>query len=367
MIFKKITEFPIRNKNLHCFIMGGNISCASNYRPYNLSIAFKEKGLEILVICENKNSNNIFIKGLKEKGINVRTYNKRKIFSLIQTRLILLKFNPIFIYQTNPTMRSFLSLFLTKYPLIGDWDEPDLLKYKKGFRKFIAYVLHKWFLNKCVIKISCTKYYQKFIPGSFYIPHGQYIKETYENYDYHEKKEKYFAYLGNFYSLWDHDLLFKGLLKAEKDGFKPIIKFIGDGPEYHKWVDFAKSMNLDNIIFTGFLSHEDLMKILKNAQALLFPMRDTSINKSRCPSKIFAYIASKRPVIAHQVGEIENLLMGKARLYKPGIDLINQLRDLPEYLSQINYEDEKYSYSLIAKKYIRLVETIPSTKLRENS
>ncbi len=361
MIIQKIKELFIKNKNLHCFIIGGNISCASNYRPYNLSIALKDRGLDILVICENKKSNTLFIKSLEEKGINVRTYHKSKIFSLIQTRLILLKLNPIFIYQTNPTLRTFLSLFLTRYQIIGDWDEPDLLKYKSGLRKFVANFLHRWFLKRCVIKVSCTKYYQKFVPGSSYIPHGQYIKKTY-NFKLQEKKLKYFAYLGNFYSLWDHDLLFEGLLKAKKDGFKPIIKFIGDGPEYNKWIDFSKSNNLDNIIFTGFLSHEDLMKILENAHALLFPMRDTPINKSRCPSKIFAYIASQRPVVAHQVGEIESLLLGKAKLYKPGIDLIEKLRSLPEKLLDVNYEDEKYSYTLIAEKYIKLAGKINSNK-----
>ena len=362
MIIQKIKEIFINNKKLHCFIIGGDISCASNYRPYNLSIALKEKGLNILVICKNIKSNTKFIKNLEDKGINVRTYHKNKIFSLLQTRLILFKLNPIFIYQTNPTLRSFLSLFLTNYQIIGDWDEPDLLKYNNGIRKYLSIFLHRWFLKRCVVKVSCTKYYQKFIPNSFYIPHGQYIKKTYSNFDLQGKKEKYFAYLGNFYSLWDHDLLFEGLLKAKKNGFQPIIKFIGDGPEYTKWINFSKLNNLDNIIFTGFLSHADLMIILKNAHALLFPMRDTPINKSRCPSKIFAYIASKRPVIAHEVGEIKSLLLGKAKLYNPSIDLIDELRTLPENLLDVNYEDEKYSYTLIAEKYIKLIGTIRSNK-----
>ena len=81
MIIQKIKELFIKNKNLHCFIIGGNISCASNYRPYNLSIALKDRGLDILVICENKKSNNIFIKNLEDKGIDVRTYHKSKIFT----------------------------------------------------------------------------------------------------------------------------------------------------------------------------------------------------------------------------------------------------------------------------------------------
>ena len=203
----------------------------------------KDKGLDILVICENKVKYFIYQESRRQR-YKCKNVSQKQNFLTYQTRLILFKLNPIFIYQTNPTLRTFLSLFLTRYQIIGDWDEPDLLKYKRGLRKFVANFLHRWFLKRCVIKVSCTKYYQKFVPGSSYIPHGQYIKKTY-NFKLQEKKLKYFAYLGNFYSLWDHDLLFEGLLKAKKDGFKPIIKFIGDGPEYNKWIDFSKSNNLE--------------------------------------------------------------------------------------------------------------------------
>ena len=98
------------------------------------------------------------------------------------------------------------------------------------------------------------------------------------------------------------------------------------------------------------------MKILKSAYALLFPMRDTPINKSRCPSKIFAYIASKRPIIAHSVGEIKSLLKGKAKLYPPEVDLIEILRDIPDDLNEVKYDNKKFSYEIIAKKYIKLTK-----------
>ena len=64
----------------------------------------------------------------------------------------------------------------------------------------------------------------------------------------------------------------------------------------------------------------------------------------------------------HEVGEIKSLLLGKARLYNPSIDLIDELRTLPENLLDVNYEDEKYSYTLIAEKYIKLIGTIRSNK-----
>ena len=75
------------------------------------TIALKKQGLSILVICENKRANLTFIENLKNKGIILRTYKENKILlSILKTRLILWKFNPIFVYQTNPTIRAFLSL-----------------------------------------------------------------------------------------------------------------------------------------------------------------------------------------------------------------------------------------------------------------
>ena len=348
--------FIKKNEKVHCFIIGGDLSSAANYRSYNLSIALKEQGLSILVICENKRANLTFIENLKNKGIILRTYKANKIFlSILKTRMILWKFSPVFVYQTNPTIRAFLSLFLTTYKLVGEWDEPELLKSQGRFKNLLSKFLHYWFLRKSKIKISCTKYYQKFIPGSFYIPHGQYINEKFDLIDITNEKEKYFVYLGNFYKLWDHDLLFKGLLKAKKNNFSPLVKFIGNGPEYKKWVDYAKKNKLNNIQFEGFLNHNDLMKILNSAHALLFPMRDTPLNKSRCPSKIFAYIASKRPIIAHGVGEIKSLLGGKAKLYSSRVDLIEIIRDLPDKLDNVDYDNKKFSYEIIAQKYIKLI------------
>ena len=346
------------NRDLHCFIISGNISSPANYRPYNLSLALKKNGIDVLIICESKRENLKIISFLRDSEINVETYPEGKIvFSIIKTRLILFKLRPTFIYQTNPTLRAFLSLFLINTNLIGEWDEPNLLKFK-GFRRLLELLLHLWFLNKSKIKISCTKYYSRFIPNSVYIPHGQYLDTKYTEYISEEKNDKYFAYLGKFYPLWDHDLLFENLLQAKIDGFTPKIKFIGDGPDYKYWQKFKKTHQLDNIEFMGFVSQVELIKILKNAHALLFPMRDTPINKSRCSSKIFAYIASNRPIIAHKVGEIKSILDEKAYLYPPGTNLIKVLNDLPEMLPGICYDHKKYSYETIAKKYINLKDKL---------
>ncbi len=349
-------NFP--HRDLHCFIISGNISSPANYRPFNLSQALKRNGLDVLIICESKKENLRIISFLRDSEINVETYPESNIaFSIIKTRLILGKLRPTFIYQTNPTLRAFLSLFLINTNLIGEWDEPNLLKYK-GYRRFLESMLHLWFLNKSKIKISCTEYYTRFIPDSIYIPHGQYLYNQSKEYISEEKNDKYFAYLGKFYPLWDHDLLFKDLLKAKIDGFTPKIKFIGDGPDYKYWLKFKNKHQLDNIEFMGFISQIELIKILKNAHALLFPMRDTPINKSRCSSKIFAYIASNRPVVAHKVGEIKSILDGKAYLYPPGTNLIQVLKDLPEILPEIRYDNKKYSYETIAKRYIKLIDKL---------
>ena len=101
-------------EKVHCFIISGYLSSAANYRSYNLSIALKQQGLSILVICENKKANTDYIENLNQKGIFVRTYpENRIILSILKTRMIFWEFNPIFIHQTNPTIRAFLSLFLT--------------------------------------------------------------------------------------------------------------------------------------------------------------------------------------------------------------------------------------------------------------
>jgi len=70
-----------------------------------------------------------------------------------------------------------------------------------------------------------------------------------------------------------------------------------------------KELGLEqNIIEVGTVEPANLGKYMASADLFLLPLRDTEGNRSRWPNKIGDYMASGRPIVASQVGEIVSIM-----------------------------------------------------------
>jgi glycosyltransferase involved in cell wall biosynthesis len=251
--------------------------------------------------------------------------------------------------QLNPTLKGFLTLIFTCHKVIGEWDEPTILVPQNFLKKYLAYLLHFWLRWRSVIHISCSKAFLEYLPEAEYIPHGQYVPEI--NYEkYSSKDGDYFLYLGNFYPLFDHELLITGLLSASKRGFRPNVLMVGGGPDLEIWMDYCLKNNLYNIEFKGYCDMAEWMPMLIGAKALLFPMKNTPLNRCRCSSKIFAYLASGTPVVAHRVGEIAELLGSASYLAEPETDLIRLLENKVYESINMQQSSVNVSYDHLAQR-----------------
>jgi glycosyltransferase involved in cell wall biosynthesis len=291
-------------------------------------------------------------------GIKVYTYPYRpRIPGIIECRRLLGFISPNWVVQLNPTLKSFLTLACTSHKVIGEWDEPSILVPQSLLKIAIAYFLHFWLRCRSTIHISCTKEFLNYLPEAEYIPHGQYVsKINYENCSH--KKDEYFLYLGNFYPLFDHELLIFGLLAASKRGFRPEVLMVGGGPDLERWKSYCLKHDLYNIKFKGYCEIEDCMPLLIGARALLFPMKDTPLNRCRCSSKIFAYLASGTPVIAHRVGEIIELLGSVSFLANPGEDLIRLLEERVYETINIREFSMNVSYDHLAERFLKVINKV---------
>jgi glycosyltransferase involved in cell wall biosynthesis len=76
----------------------------------------------------------------------------------------------------------------------------------------------------------------------------------------------------------------------------------------------------ERLLFTGWVDHQQLPAYLAAADLTLYPHRDTLVNRAKSPSKITAYMAMGKPIVASAVGEIvEYLEAGHAGLLvEPG-------------------------------------------------
>jgi len=95
------------------------------------------------------------------------------------------------------------------------------------------------------------------------------------------------------------------LLKDSKD-----IKFlvVGTGPLEQKLKVQAIKNKLNNIIFTGLVPHQDIPQYVHISDVCLVLYKNDPVFKENIPSKMFEYMAAKKPVIINLEGEASRML-----------------------------------------------------------
>ena len=230
---------------------------------------------------------------------------------ILARRRILKSIKPDYVHVLNPFMKAYLALRFTGIRIIGDWDEWPARRPLPPARKAIEKFLDRWMRNHAHRRIVASKYLQREFEKQFhqdaaYIPYAAYLQPFEDGQS--PFTEPTAVYMGNFYSAYDHDLLFEAAKILKSRGKMPKITLLGGGPDLEKWRSFASEQGLTNISLPGFVSGEMLWRNLRHAQALLFPIRENLLNLCRCPSKTFAYAQARRPVIANRVGEVAEVL-----------------------------------------------------------
>ncbi|NMB92508.1 MAG: glycosyltransferase family 4 protein, partial [Parcubacteria group bacterium] len=95
------------------------------------------------------------------------------------------------------------------------------------------------------------------------------------------------------------------LLKDNKD-----IKFliVGVGPLEQKLKVQVKKLKLDNIIFTGLIPHNEINQYIGVSDICLIPYKNDPVFKENIPSKMFEYMAAKKPIIINLEGEASRMI-----------------------------------------------------------
>jgi glycosyltransferase involved in cell wall biosynthesis len=101
--------------------------------------------------------------------------------------------------------------------------------------------------------------------------------------------------------------------------FRVVIMGAGDGIAQLR-AEAARAGLAERLILIGWVGHEVLPAYLAVADLALYPHRDTLVNRAKSPSKLSAYMAMGKPIVASAVGEsVEYLEGGRAGLLvEPG-------------------------------------------------
>jgi len=91
---------------------------------------------------------------------------------------------------------------------------------------------------------------------------------------------------------------------------QPNIHFmlVGDGKERARLEGKARSMQLDNVTFTGAQSKSRMPQILAAADACVATLQDIPLFRIAYPNKIFDYMAAGRPIVLAIEGVIRDVI-----------------------------------------------------------
>lgn len=333
------------------FLTFGALNNAGYIRARELGRALLDCGVEVAYIAADLPEN----RGVLDARADIRfVKHGHSPACFIERRRAIRSLNldylEVFNDQNGQTWLTLLGLRLPK--LVGMWDEAAIFKDELPWvkRKLISY-WDGWFRRHATLRLTSTREHQRLwalahAEPIVYMPHACYLSHYSEGISPY--KQKTAVYMGIFYSCWDQDLIFDAFLLLKQQGLTPSLCLIGTGPDVPKWQAFIREHGLDNITFAGYISGESLWQHLRHAQVLLFPMRPTLLNKTRCPSKTLAYAQARRPVVTCKVGEVAEMLGDKAIYVEPtpegfagGIRHAMENQSLPD----VEYDLEQHTWA----------------------
>lgn len=85
--------------------------------------------------------------------------------------------------------------------------------------------------------------------------------------------------------------------------------FVGDGANLDTLKSYAEEHRLTNVRFLGRVPPEQMVKFYALADVLFVTLRDWPVFRITIPHKIFAYMASSRPVLAAMEGDSADVIL----------------------------------------------------------
>lgn len=123
------------------------------------------------------------------------------------------------------------------------------------------------------------------------------------------------VYMGSLLPQYDAGRVLDAVAPVVAAEPRALFLFIGGGPMREELESRTRAAGLgDAVRFLGYLPSAAMTAHLRAAHALLFPIADTVLNRSRSPNKTFQYLAARRPIVTNRVGNVAEVL-GDAAAY----------------------------------------------------
>ena len=303
----------IRARDMHyCFLLTFGLKHPASLRMQQLGAELIRRGIDVSYILTDDGvapADPLLRDRARFEWIAPGSFLK----AMLARRRALRRLRPDFVEVLNPHIQTLVPLIgLRNLRVVALWDEPLFLHDISPGARIASYLWNRWLLARAWLKIVASRQLQVLLHESYrvdatYLPHVTYLRPPLDDgpspFD-----QSTVVYLGTLFPVWDHDLIFAAARELARRGESASICVIGTGPDLERWRSYLRENQLTRVSMTGFLSESEMWRHMRHAHALLFPMRPTLLNRSRCSSKLLAYAQARRPVIGNKVGEAPQIL-----------------------------------------------------------
>jgi glycosyltransferase involved in cell wall biosynthesis len=210
-------------------------------------------------------------------------------------------------YLLSKIIRARLLLTIDEYP----WVLINKENYSSFYRFLHLKFYYKLFDGFIAITETLTRYYLKLTKSKakFYHLPMTVEFERFENVSLNKFSSDYIAYCGNDPTgTKDGVNMLIEAFDIIKDDF-PELKLLIAGKVHQLTHKYVKDMYLENrVVFLGFIERDFISEILMNAKALCLSRPKNFQAEGGFPTKLGEYLATGRPVVITEVGEITEYL-----------------------------------------------------------
>lgn len=259
----------------------------------------------------------------------------------LSSRVDIVHFQKSQFYAALPAV---LAAYLTRKPLHYDWDDWEEKIFLAAIRnkKTTAMLtgLSFFLMERCLpfladsVSVASEALRELALQRGanekkvFWAPVGADLKQFRPDSPPGGVREKYdvngallVLYHGQLHSCQYVGLFLKAIRLISKTQGCNRLRFmvLGSGSELKSLKMFAQELGIgEKVIFTDFVPHADIPQYIAAADICVAPFYDNEVTRCKSPLKIVEYMASGKPIVASDVGEVRNMVGGVGLLVEPG-------------------------------------------------